>query len=326
MNAFFDANVFLSFFEFGKDDIETMRRVVRLIDEGELRIMKNDQLVREIERNRHARIQRPFKDIKQHRFNLAYPNFIKNIDKYDEILSQLRKVNCTHRAILAAAEAKIKERTLDADILIKEILDRSIAINITEEVLFEARLRAERGDLPRKAGDSLGDAIHWECLLRQPSGFLCIVSMDGDFQSPLYPGQIHDCLHQEWANSHKYHKLEFFVTLTDFLRQKFPEFDLNTEDQKNAVIERLRSSPSFAHTHEIVSELIAFGNFTAAQSKRLCEILIENSQVRWIATDSDIQELYDIVWKKVWLYTSDDVIEEVGRILEWPEDKTMVPF
>ena len=38
MDLFLDANVFLSFYHFGKDDLETMHKAVKLIEDKEIRL------------------------------------------------------------------------------------------------------------------------------------------------------------------------------------------------------------------------------------------------------------------------------------------------
>ena len=49
---FLDANVFLSFFEFGKDDLNEMSKAVNLVSDGDIVLFTNSHLLREVRRNR----------------------------------------------------------------------------------------------------------------------------------------------------------------------------------------------------------------------------------------------------------------------------------
>ena len=124
----------------------------------------------------------------------------------------------------------------------------------------------------------------------------------------------------------KWAEITLFETLSDFLGQKFPKFELSIEAQKDALIEQLSESHSFAKTHEIVEQLLQFGSFTAAQSRRLCNALVGNNQIYLIAKDKDIQNLFKIVKSNAWLLTDDATLEAGAARLGWSEHELSIPF
>lgn len=58
---FLDANIFLDFYRFSKDDIDEMSKLITLVDQGEIIILANKQLSDEIAGNKredHSEITR----------------------------------------------------------------------------------------------------------------------------------------------------------------------------------------------------------------------------------------------------------------------------
>lgn len=327
MHLFLDANVYLSFYHFGKDDIETMHKVVKLIKDGEIILLSNSHLRNEIERNRHGKINDGFKPFAATRYGREFPNYCNSYEKFEELTTQLKKVNKIHRELVVSIENDIKNRNLEADNLIESILEASTEIPIDDEIIQKAKRRVELGNPPGKS-KSLGDAIHWECLLSAAPYQIWFVSKDGDFASQLYPNEINPFLSKEWESAYKipFAEITLFETLSSFLSSKFPEFELSVEAQKDELIENLSESASFAGTHEIVGNLLQFGSFTAAQSRRLCNILVGNNQVYLIAGDGDIQTLFNTVKSNAWFLTDADTIKACETRLGWPEHELGVPF
>jgi hypothetical protein len=74
-NLFLDANVYLSFYLFGKDDLIQMDKLVKLIDDEEITLYVSTQLRHEISRNREAKIAEGFSTLKKHKFGREFPNY-----------------------------------------------------------------------------------------------------------------------------------------------------------------------------------------------------------------------------------------------------------
>ena len=259
MDAFFDANVYLSFYLFSKDDLRTMEKVVKLVHDGEINVLKNEPLVSEISRNRDGKLSEGFKTLRSIKYGQQFPNYCKAYNQHDSINDLLKAANLLHRELVDAVESDIRAKGLAADILIRDVLDEAQEISMGSSVLVAARQRLELANPPGKAR-SLGDAIHWECLLSAKTFNLSIVSQDGDFASPLYPTEINSFLANEWiAKKGKHSKVVLFETLSAFLGKNFPKFELTTEARKDELIEALRASGSFAQTHAIVEALLQLG-------------------------------------------------------------------
>jgi len=104
---------------------------------------------------------------------------------------------------------------LEADNLIESILEASTEISIDDEIIQKAKRRVELGNPPGKS-KSLGDAIHWECLLSAAPYQIWFVSKDGDFASKLYPNEINPFLSKEWESAYKipFAEITLFETLS----------------------------------------------------------------------------------------------------------------
>lgn len=61
ISLFIDANVYLRFYAYTDDDLGELEKLDALIDAGDLRIYKNQQLEDEIERNRENTIEAALK-------------------------------------------------------------------------------------------------------------------------------------------------------------------------------------------------------------------------------------------------------------------------
>jgi hypothetical protein len=79
-------------------------------------------------------------------------------------------------------------------------------------------------------------------------------------------------------------------SLTDFLKDKFPDIELAEEVEKLEAIERLENSASFAATHKAVSLLLEYDDFKDAEIKRIINAYLDNNQILWILGDADVKE------------------------------------
>ena len=59
------------------------------------------------------------------------------------------------------------------------------------------------------------------------------------------------------------------------------------------MISALETSPSFARTHDIIAELLAYSTWTKHEKEWLFDIGANNSQVYYILNDLDVKRFYN---------------------------------
>lgn len=317
---FLDANILLDFYRYGDDDISEIGKLVTLAGDGDISLYVDTQLVNEIERNREKILSESFSALKSTKYGVKAPNYCSSSAEFKVLADALKVANAAHSELVKSTWAKISSRSLPADQLIEMIYKTARKIEVTEDILAKASRRVELGNPPGKRG-SIGDAIHWECLLTLPRGLrFDLVSRDSDFASELDPTTLKAVLDSEWKASHgKHAKITLFPSLGSYFRTRFPKIVLSDETTKNELISRLESSPNFATTHSVIAELSNFSFFTNGQVKRLFCALVENSQVGWIGDDSDVNEFYLKLKDKAYL-VDDEIQDQAASYLGVDKD------
>lgn len=295
IHLFVDTNIFLSFYRFTKDDIDQLEKLEGLIGNGTLKLYVSRQLKDEFERNRDKELAasldkfaaKGIPDIPRFMMSMA------GIQDYRTALEQFNKAknDLTQQAIKCAGD-----RTLAVDELVDKLMSKAGIIEVSQNIVTAARLRRDIGNPPGKSS-SLGDQINWEFLIEAVENGvdLHIVAGDGDFQSSLAKGDPHRFLVDEWK-SRKGGTLHLHRELKPFLNAQFEIIQLQIDNEKNAAIDLLIESGSFAMTHHAISKLWSFAdNFTASDAERLVKGGLENAQIKWIATDGDVQRFYTYI-------------------------------
>ena len=118
---------------------------------------------------------------------------------------------------------------------------------------------------------------------------LYLISDDGEFFSPLDREAIEPYLISEWTEQKK-SNIHPSNRLSSLFRDHFPDIELAAELEKDLLIEQLAASESFKNTHKTISRLSLYSDFTESQVSAIVEAPISNSQVYWIAKDSDINQ------------------------------------
>ncbi len=78
--------------------------------------------------------------------------------------------------------------------------------------------------------------------------------------------------------------------------------------ERDNLIEELRISPNFASTHQTISKLSQYHDFSRPQIHRIWEAFVENNQVYWIATDTDVKNFCQpIILENAELFTEDEL-------------------
>jgi hypothetical protein len=69
--------------------------------------------------------------------------------------------------------------------------------------------------------------------------------------------------------------------------------DPDTERRKQTAMQTLIDSPSFSHTHVAISQLLPFrASLSRSDAELLIDAAVNNVQIKWIATDSDVYAFY----------------------------------
>lgn len=330
-NLFLDANILLDFYRYGDDDITEINKLVALAADQEIRIICNKHLKDEVNRNREKVLSESLGELKSKRLDIKAPNFCAQFDELKSLRSHLRQANTAHNKLVDRVEKAVKNRNLGADKIISDLWNVSHELDVDDEVLNAALRRVELGNPPGKRG-SIGDAIHWESIIRDQNLDLCfvdIVSRDSDFASFLNPREIKNFLADEWVSIKGRHaKIRIFPYLSDYFKLVFPQIKLSDETKKSELISRLQNSPNFATTHDIIHELSQYDFFTNGQVIKLFDALVTNNQVGWIATDDDIFDFYTIKLKDKARLVPKAIAVDAAIILEVDKDDffDVVPF
>ena len=294
INVFIDTNILLNFFHFSQDDIDALYNVFAPHEHGSAKVYLTEQVCDEFRRNRELRINDALKRFQQTDLSVQLPSFMKGYGEFNEIKEISNELQTKSKAILENVHKDISEHKLLADKLINEIFRRGV-IETTDEIYNEALKRVTLGNPPGK-NNSIGDAINWTILLKQvPDGEdLHIISEDGDFYSSLDKKNVHPFLKDEWKKK-KESKLKVYKTLGSFLDEHFDGVAFYFDDNKNKLIDDLKSSGSYARTHDIISELEKYKYFSLEEVERILSASVENSQVKDIAEDPDVSDFLNRV-------------------------------
>ena len=313
MKLFIDTNVLLSFFHLTSEDLEELRKLVALIENGEIELLLPDQVRYEFIRNRASKISDALKRLGNTKFNIEFPVFCKDYSQYTEIRNLQKEVDKKHAELVEQVTSDAIMMGLKADAIIGELFEKAHTIEITETIRQSALRRTEIGNPPGKKG-SIGDAINWECLLATVNQHesVTLVSGDSDYASPLSEVSLNEFLALDWQNTNA-SEIIFFNKISEFFKSQYPQIKLASEVEKDLLIVRLGQSGSFARTHEIIRQLSNFSEFTIPQIHQLISILETNGQVHSISDDDDIQIFYGSLLKNY----ATKLDDEFRQRLEW---------
>ncbi len=225
-HLFLDANIYLSFYLYGKDDLEQMEKVIKLIDDEEIILHTNQQLKEEVLRNRSAKIAEGLNPARSQNFFREFPSYFKDYAEFASLKEKLKEVSQIHSELLKRVSSDVKENRLRADLLIQSLFSKGTNEYLSEVILNQAVQRCDRGNPPGKRG-SIGDAVHWEFLLASKAWRIDIVSIDADFSSALEPDTLDEFLAAEWqgeGNLSAIRGAKLFRSLADYFKANFPTY------------------------------------------------------------------------------------------------------
>lgn len=290
--VFIDSQIWLSLYDFSKDDLDQFSKLNDLIG-TDIDIVLTTQIIDEVNRNRESKIKdslTQFKDI-----TYQIPNLCKGYDEYTTFIEIYKTVQTLHKDLLRKVETDIETESLHADQVIRSIFEKIKPIKRTDEIIEKAKIRFDIGNPPGKS-KSYGDSINWIILLEKikEGTDLFFISNDKDFRSVVNDNRMNQYLVNEWKTKKK-SDIFFYRTLTDFFNLHLKHIELKTDTIKNALIERLENSGAFATTHTIISEMTEYLLWNDDQVLKMLRAAESNNQVWGIIDDPDLS----IFFKKI---------------------------
>lgn len=316
MHVFIDTNILLNFFHFTKEEIDALSNVFASHEHGAASVHLTEQVCDEFLRNREVKIKDALKKFKDVKFVAQLPAFMKQYEEYDQIRHKSAELQELAKAISKKVDADVVENGLITDALIKDIFDKSNPIPTSQELYSKAQMRMALGNPPGKNG-SIGDSVNWLALLEAvPEGEdLHVISEDGDYYSTLDENRPHPFLKQEWEEKKK-GKLRVYRTLSSFLKEHFDGVAFSYDKNKEALIDNLSESGSFAGTHHLIAKLEQFSYFSLKEVQKILAAALTNNQFGWIVDDSDVYDfLKRVAVPRIANLTDQDQIDLLQNML-----------
>lgn len=318
MKLFLDTNVYLSFYHYTSNDLDELNKLVVLIKADSCLLYTTTQLLDEFKRNREGKIFEALKNYKSPKLAPEFPRFCQDYPEFAEMQDLQKRFAKAHDEILKKIYSDVKASNLKADKVINLLFRKAKLIEVNDRILSGAIKRTDVGNPPGKNG-SLGDAIHWECLLSEigENEELHFISEDSDFASPLDNNKICEFLDDEWRKRNKT-TLHFYNKLSIFFKEQYPDISIKSsiELDKEFLIRKLSASTSFAATHNLIADLGQYSDFTIEQINAILYIAATNDQVSWIINDEDVNQfIHSLILDKdeslnqdylYWFYAHDD--------------------
>jgi len=317
MHVFIDTNILLNFFHFTKEEIDALSNVFASHEHGAATVHLTEQVCDEFSRNRENKIKDALKKFKDVKFAAQLPAFMKQYEEYEQIRQKSSELQELVKAISQKVDAAVVEDGLLTDELIKDIFAKSNPIPTSPELFAKANMRTSLGNPPGK-NSSMGDAVNWLALLSAvPNGEnIHVISEDGDYYSVLDENRPHPFLKSEWRTK-KHAELFVYRTLSSFLKEHFDGVAFSYDKDKEALIESLAESGSFAVTHNLVAKLEHFGYFSLKEVQRILAAAVSNNQFGWIVTDDDVYTfLKRVAVPRMGALTDPEQVEILQRMLD----------
>lgn len=287
-NLFIDTNIWLSLYDFTNDDLDQFKKLKSHLGES-IKLVIPKQIKYEIIRNRENKLKTSMK-----KFSLdlpQFPVFTKGYSQYENFRSDMSKLRTDFEDWKKDIERDIAEEKLPADSAISEFFVDGDLIDC-DDVIELGYKRYKIGNPPGK-DNKYGDAIIWEALLKNIPNRedLYIISADKDYCSIIDVKKIHPFLEKEWSET-KESSIKFYTNLVDFLKDHVTDIKLESERERQELIEALKSSENFQTTHGIIAMLNKYSSWSNQEIEDLCECANENSQVYQILDDYDVNQFY----------------------------------
>ena len=289
LHVFVDANIFLSFFRYTENDLDALRRVFASHEDGVVTVYLTQQVQDEVHRNRENMLYSAMETFRKPGIGIKTPSFVQNYPETQKLSDLLKNMVRIHKQLLDKIEADIRKKDLLADRLLKDVFASGRVLQRNGDIDDMAIQRMHVGNPPGKRR-SVGDTINWLTLLDEVPDRkdIHIISEDGDFFSLFDKEAPNPFLSNEWTAT-KSSALYVYRGLKPFMEKHFDGTDFAL-GIKAELIERLKHSPSFATTHDIVAELEDCSYYSLIEVLQVLDAVVQNDQVHWIVTDSDVSD------------------------------------
>lgn len=292
---FIDTNIWLSFYHYSSDDLEELRKLVVLIERGQVVLHLPDQVNHEFRRNRESKVNEALKKFKDDNSIYQFPQLCKEYEQeYNHMRDALHQYKQAKSELMKKLYEDFNQEKLKADRTIRKLFARAKDIPCTDEIFTSAERRCLRGNPPGKAG-SYGDAINWECLLVSvpDEEDLYLIADDIDYRASGSDEAFSPYLEHEWG-MRKQSEVRYYRRLVTFFREKYPQIKLATELEKELLIAELVGSRTFRQTRRALRRLAEIEDLTTDQLNEVVSTAINNDQVYMISDDKDIEQF---MWK-----------------------------
>lgn len=291
MDVFIDTNIYLKFYHYSNDELEELRKLVVLVGGGEITLYLTKQIENEYLRNRDTKIADALKLFKDEKISKSYPIFLKEYEEFNRMTKALHEYETVKKQLLAKAIHQIENRTLKADEIINELIQKAGVIEFEDWIIDKAKRRFDLGNPPGK-NKSYGDAINWEILLENVphSHDLYFISDDKDYFSEINNSNFNSFLEAEWQ-TRKSTRLIFFKSISDFFSKQYSNIKLASDLQKDMYISKFENSRSFRMSRSNLEKLSNLEGYSSDQVNKILRAALENPQIFNISEDFDINEM-----------------------------------
>jgi hypothetical protein len=260
-----------------------------------LKLFITDQLYDEFKRNRDNKIKDAMNAFNKSKLTISFPAFCKLYHEYTLLQSLLKDVNTKQTKLCNKAMDDVNAVNLKADTVIEELFGSATLVGVSDKIYTKALERFRMGNPPGKKNVTIGDEVNWEALLEAIPNEedLYFVSGDSNYAASIDPYKFNPFLDKEWTSKKGAgSSIIFYKSIQDFFKAKYPEIKLANDVKKNALIEALAKSGTFATTHLVVEKLSQIVEFSPTQVEQLIQIAQMNKQVGWIMGDADVLAFY----------------------------------
>ena len=293
IGLYLDTNIYLSFYHLSNDDIEELKKLLKLVKGEEITLYLPSQTIDEFHRNRDSKITDGLNRFEDNQLSKIFPQIVKDyIDEYKLMRKAIKVFEKNKHIILDKLKLDIVNHSLNADKIITDLFEVAEKIEKDEELIRSARNRLDFGNPPGKKG-SYGDALNWECLLAKITDIenFYFISDDKDYYSKFDKSLFNTFLINEWKEKFPSINFNSYRSLSSFLRDNYPDITLDLENEKEELILWLQESGSFARSRSILHDLIKYNDFTRKQLNDIFHAAVTNNQIYWIRDDHDINDI-----------------------------------
>lgn len=211
MIIFIDTNIYLKFYHYSNAELEELRKLIVLIEEGQIHLIIPRQVLNEYHRNRETKIADALKVFREEKLNNSFPVFFKEYEEFDKMRKAIIEYQSNKKQLLDKVTNQIENFSLKADEIINELIQKAGIVEAEEKQINSAKQRFDLGNPPGK-NNSYGDALNWEILLQniEIGNDLYFLSDDKDYFSEIDNSKFNKFLEREWKGL-KMSNLYFFI-------------------------------------------------------------------------------------------------------------------